>query len=232
MRGEIIVATAFTPLNMDRRQAVCVRPGDQPWLDAPQAPVRRWPLEREAPESGEVTSLVEYLPGAQFPQHRHPHGEEILVLSGVFSDESGDYPAGSYLRSPAGSRHSPFSQPGCVLFVKLNQFAEQDTATVRLLPQQLCWQTLSPGLERADLHLFAAEHSALWRSTSAMPVPLPEHARGEILVLEGSLMLADEVLPAGSWLRLPGFDQVPLSTAEATVLLVKTQAGPQPAETL
>lgn len=223
MPVEIILSSSFTPLNMDRRLAVLVRPGDQHWLDAPQAPVRRWPLEREAPESGEVTSLVEYLPGARFPQHRHPNGEEILVLSGVFSDEGGDYPAGSYLRSPAGSRHSPFSQPGCQIFVKLNQFAQSDMTTVRLMPQQLHWQTLEQGVEQAQLHAFANECSSLQRYAKAMPVQLPEQTQGEILVLEGSLTLDDEPLPAGSWLRVPSFDALRLTAAENTLILVKTQ---------
>ncbi|WP_218838564.1 cupin domain-containing protein [Halopseudomonas pelagia] len=214
---------SFTPLNMDRRLAVLVRPGDQRWLDAPQAPVRRWPLEREAPESGEVTSLVEYLPGARFPEHRHPNGEEILVLSGVFSDEGGDYPAGSYLRSPAGSRHSPFSQPGCQIFVKLNQFAQGDMTTLRLEPQQFSWQTLDQGMEQAQLHTFANECSNLQRYAQAMPVPLPGQTRGEILVLEGSIALNGEPLPAGSWLRVPSFDALRLTAAESTLIFVKTQ---------
>ncbi|WOD11192.1 cupin domain-containing protein [Pseudomonas sp. NyZ704] len=217
------MSSSFTPLNMDRRLAVLVRPGDQHWLDAPQAPVRRWPLEREAPESGEVTSLVEYLPGARFPEHRHPNGEEILVLSGVFSDEGGDYPAGSYLRSPAGSRHSPFSQPGCQIFVKLNQFAQGDMTALRLEPQQLCWQTLNQGMEQAQLHTFATECSSLQRYAKAMPVPLPDQTRGEILVLEGSLTLDGEPLPASSWLRVPSFDALRLTAAENTLILVKTQ---------
>ncbi|PCD00706.1 cupin [Halopseudomonas pelagia] len=208
---------------MDRRLAVLVRPGDQRWLDAPQAPVRRWPLEREAPESGEVTSLVEYLPGARFPEHRHPNGEEILVLSGVFSDEGGDYPAGSYLRSPAGSRHSPFSQPGCQIFVKLNQFAQGDMTTLRLEPQQFSWQTLDQGMEQAQLHTFANECSNLQRYAQAMPVPLPGQTRGEILVLEGSIALNGEPLPAGSWLRVPSFDALRLTAAESTLIFVKTQ---------
>ncbi|WP_178091511.1 cupin domain-containing protein [Halopseudomonas laoshanensis] len=217
------MSSSFTPLNMDRRLAVLVRPGDQHWLDAPQAPVRRWPLEREAPESGEVTSLVEYLPGARFPEHRHPNGEEILVLSGVFSDEGGDYPAGSYLRSPAASRHSPFSQPGCQIFVKLNQFAQGDMTTLRLGPQQMRWQTLNQGMEQAQLHTFANECSSLQRYAKTMRVPLPEQNRGEILVLEGSLTLNDEPLPAGSWLRAPSFDALCLTAAENTLILVKTQ---------
>ena len=51
-----------------------------------------------------------------FSTHPHPHGEEILVLEGVFSDEHGDYPAGTYLRNPPGSQHAPYSKEGCVIF--------------------------------------------------------------------------------------------------------------------
>ena len=69
-----------------------------------------------------MTSLVRYAPGDAFPGHAHPQGEEILVLDGVFSDEQGDYPAGSFLKNPHGSRHSPRSQGGCTLFVRLPQY--------------------------------------------------------------------------------------------------------------
>lgn len=44
--------------------------------------------------------------------------KEILVLSGVFEDEYGSYPAGTWLRSPHLSRHQPFSRSGCTIYVK------------------------------------------------------------------------------------------------------------------
>lgn len=56
-----------------------------------------------------MTSIVEYAPNAYFSEHPHPQGEEIFVLQGVFSDQEGDSPAGSYLRNPPNSRHQPFS---------------------------------------------------------------------------------------------------------------------------
>jgi len=74
------------------------------------------------PESGQVTSVVRYEPHSKFPTHDHPEGEEIFVLDGVFSDEHGNWPAGTYLLNPEGFRHTPFSVPGCLLFVKLRQF--------------------------------------------------------------------------------------------------------------
>ncbi|MEB3214064.1 MAG: cupin domain-containing protein, partial [Leptolyngbyaceae bacterium] len=50
--------------------------------------------------------------------HRHWGGEEIFVLDGVFEDEQGRYPKGTWLRNPPGSVHSPFSTEGCVIYVK------------------------------------------------------------------------------------------------------------------
>src|SRR2546430_12935669 len=68
-----------------------------------------------------ATSLVRYTPASTFPAHEHALGEEFFVLDGVFSDEHGDYPAGTYVRNPPNSRHTPQTAPGCVILVKLRQ---------------------------------------------------------------------------------------------------------------
>ena len=68
---------------------------------------------------GVNTALVRWAPGTRFQPHTHWGGEEILVLEGVFSDENGDYPAGTWLRSPHQSRHNPFSEEGCLIYVKV-----------------------------------------------------------------------------------------------------------------
>ncbi|WP_339843975.1 cupin domain-containing protein [uncultured Halopseudomonas sp.] len=218
----------FVPLNMDRRLRVCIRPGDQHWQSAPQAPIRRWPLEREAPESGQVTSLVEYLPEARFPQHTHPNGEEIYVLEGVFSDETGDYPAGSYLRSPAGSRHSPFSEEGCLIFVKLNQFAQKDAAQVRLRPSEQSWGKRAAGAVVSVLHSFTAEETLLYSCSAGQALDLPA-GPGELLVLSGSLQSAEGDMPALTWLRHPDLADHGLASRAGAVLLVKSRAPAEPA---
>jgi anti-sigma factor ChrR (cupin superfamily) len=67
----------------------------------------------------EHVALVRWAPSTRFVQHRHRGGEEILVLDGVFQDEHGDYPRGSWLRSPHLSEHTPFTGPdGALLYVK------------------------------------------------------------------------------------------------------------------
>jgi anti-sigma factor ChrR (cupin superfamily) len=117
-------------LNMDFTRAACLLAKDRQWVKSPADGVSRIPLEREAAESGHTTSFVRFEPGSFFPQHVHPQGEEIYVLEGVFSDENGDYPAGTYIRNPPGSQHKPFTKPGCTLFVKLDQFQKDDNKHV------------------------------------------------------------------------------------------------------
>lgn len=66
----------------------------------------------------EGVALVRWAPGTVFRPHRHWGGEEIFVLEGTFQDEHGDYPAGTWIRSPDGSVHRPFSDEGCLIWVK------------------------------------------------------------------------------------------------------------------
>ncbi len=68
--------------------------------------------------AAEQTALVRWEPGTRFRGHRHWGGEEVYVLEGVFEDEHGSYPTGTWLRSPHLSVHQPFSSLGCTLLVK------------------------------------------------------------------------------------------------------------------
>ena len=71
----------------------------------------------------EHVALVRWAPGTRFQAHTHWGGEEIFVLEGTFSDEYGDYPAGTWLRNPHLSRHQPFSDAGCLIYVKVGHLA-------------------------------------------------------------------------------------------------------------
>jgi len=72
----------------------------------------------------EHTALVRWAPGTRFQAHRHWGGEEIYVIDGVFEDEYGRYPAGSWLRSPHLSQHRPFSAQGCTILVKTGHLVD------------------------------------------------------------------------------------------------------------
>ncbi|MCV0429496.1 MAG: cupin domain-containing protein, partial [Roseibium sp.] len=102
------------------------------WVPSPMAGVERRMLERDGDEVARATSLVRYAPGSAFSAHTHDMGEEFLVLDGVFSDESGDFPKGMYVRNPPGSSHVPSSEPGAVILVKLRQMQSNDDAFIRV----------------------------------------------------------------------------------------------------
>jgi anti-sigma factor ChrR (cupin superfamily) len=67
----------------------------------------------------ESVALVRWAPGTYFQRHTHWGGEEILVLEGEFCDEHGRYPSGTWLRSPHMSQHTPFSETGCLIYVRV-----------------------------------------------------------------------------------------------------------------
>lgn len=73
------------------------------------------PLSSQGPAH---TALVRWAPGTRFSAHAHVGGEEIFVVEGVFEDEHGRYPQGTWLRSPHLSSHQPFSTEGCTILVK------------------------------------------------------------------------------------------------------------------
>ncbi|RCU52917.1 cupin [Corallincola holothuriorum] len=210
-------------LNMNFKQAVVINVAELDWIASPSAGVLRKPLARDDKEAGHVTSIVRYEAGSCFSPHPHPLGEEIFVLDGVFSDESGDYGAGTYLRHPPGSAHAPFSEQGCTIFVKLNQFDSRDGQTVRIDTSTSPWQPGIGGLEVMPLHQFEHEHIALVRWPAGERFQPHRHFGGEeILVLSGEFKDEHGSYPKGTWIRSPHMSQHYPFVEEETIILVKT----------
>ena len=209
---------------MDRSQRVVIKTTDMDWERSPAGGVWRKKLEREAAESGQVTSLVRYDPNSQFKQHTHPAGEEILVLSGVFEDEFGSYPEGSYLRHPPGSHHAPSVGEGCDIFVKLNMFDANDKKRVRIQTSEQPWHPGShPGLSVMPLHSHGTRHTALvlWQPGTHFNSHI--HPGGEeIYVIEGLLADEEGQYPAGTWLRNPPYSRHQPYSDRGCRILVKT----------
>ena len=208
-------------LNMDFKKAVVVTPDEYHWVLSPADGVSRMPLEKEAEESGHTTSLVKFAPGSSFPPHVHPLGEEIYVLEGVFSDENGDYPAGTYIRNPPKSKHAPFTREGCTLFVKLDQFNAQDLQAVVALPQDRQWLPGQGNLTVVPLHDFETEHTALVHWPANEYFNPHQHWGGEeILVINGEFCDEHGRYPAGSWIRSPHLSKhTPFVESESLILV-------------
>ena len=63
-----------------------------------------------------TTIQLKFEPGARYPYHNHPAGEEIFVLQGEDIIENQTLSEGDYLYTPAGFKHSVHSKTGCILF--------------------------------------------------------------------------------------------------------------------
>ncbi len=215
-------------LNMDFSKKACVFEKDKQWIKSPADGVSRIPLEREAAETGHTTSFVKFEPDSYFPAHTHPQGEEIYVLEGVFSDENGDYPAGTYIRNPPGSRHKPFTKQGCVLFVKLDQFQQDDNRPVVLRPEDQQWQPGIGNLKVLSLHQHNTESTALvkWPSNEVFQ-PHTHWGGEEIVVISGEFIDEHGEYPAGSWLRSPHMSRHFPKVNEETLILVKVGHLPE-----
>jgi anti-sigma factor ChrR (cupin superfamily) len=192
-------------LNADWSQRCAIQSHDLPWQPSPSPLVQRRLLERDGGEVARATSIVRYAPGARFSAHTHERGEEILVLDGTLSDDTGHYSAGTYLKNPPGSRHAPYSNAGCTLFVKLRYQDLADTERVVVNSQRAAWRPgLVPGLQVLPLHSFGTEHTALVRWAPETFFQPHTHFGGEeIVVIEGVFSDEHGDHPAGTWLRSP-----------------------------
>ena len=190
-------------VNDDFARAVFLAADQQGWTASPQPGVDRVLLDRAGGERARATSLVRYAPGTHFPHHVHPGGEEVLVLSGVFSDEAGDYPAGWYLRNPPGSAHRPSSRDGTLIFVKLRQMASHETRPLRIDTRAPAAWRREGG--RAVCPLFADEHASVCirRLDPGEPVFDDATPHAETLVISGQLEIDGRAHGHRSWMRLP-----------------------------
>ncbi|MGD1928955.1 MAG: cupin domain-containing protein [Leptolyngbyaceae cyanobacterium] len=208
----------------DLNERAVVATHDLAWSDSPMAGVERRLIERDGAEVARATSIVRYAPNRHFSAHTHGGGEEFFVLDGTFSDEHGDYSAGTYVRNPVGSTHTPFSQEGCTILVKLWQMHPDDQQRVVVDTRTAAWRPgLVDGLAVMPLHHFGSEHVALVRWAPGTQFQPHGHWGGEeIFVLDG--VFADELgaYPQGTWLRNPtGSRHTPFSEA-GTLIYVKT----------
>ena len=203
----MITETPTMMLHADRTRVALVHGATLPWLSSPEPGVERRLLERAGGEVALATSIVRYAPHSRFAAHEHALGEEFLVLEGTFSDEHGHYPAGTYVRNPPGSRHAPFSDAGCVIFVKLRQMHPTDRHAVRAFVHDRVWQRVSAMRAVCVLHQADGRVVQLERLAPGGELALGGAADAqELFVVDGTALLHDSAvapLQRWSWLRRP-----------------------------
>jgi anti-sigma factor ChrR (cupin superfamily) len=194
-------------VNADFAQRVVIATDTMPWIPSPQAGVERRLLDRIGGEVARATSLVRYAPASAFPAHSHALGEEFLLLSGAFSDERGDYAAGTYVRNPPRSRHTPRTAPGCTILLKLRQMKPTEAKRVVIDSTKAVWKLADPkGLIRLPLYL-ASDTGESVTLEQMLPgthlIEANQPGGEEIFVLSGELSDQHGSYGAGTWIRSP-----------------------------
>ncbi len=192
-------------LNADLSVRVAVHAATREWTPSPMAGVERRMLDRVGGEVARATSIVRYAPGSKFSPHRHDGGEEFFVIDGVFEDEHGDYPAGTYCRNPPGTSHTPGSAVGCTMLVKLWQFELHDRTQVKIDAARAVPVACAhrPGVETIALFDDAREHVRLERWSPGQRIHIDADGGIEVLVLSGGFEEGGDAFVEMSWLRLP-----------------------------
>jgi anti-sigma factor ChrR (cupin superfamily) len=212
-------------IRADFNERVVVLAGSEAWVPSPTPGVERQMLDRIGAEIARATSIVRFAANTAFPEHVHDGGEEFFVLEGLFIDDDGEYPAGTYVRNPMGTKHAPRAgEHGATLFVKLHQFDADDRERVVVRTTTASWLPGSaPGLSVLPLHEFREEHVALVRWAPHTHFQKHAHWGGEeILVLEGVFRDEHGEYAAGSWIRSPHLSvHTPFTRAEGATILVK-----------
>jgi len=202
-----------------------------PWSSSPTAGVERKMLDRDGDEVARCTTVVRFLPGTSFPEHVHGGGEEFLVLEGIFSDAAGDYPALTYCRHPIGSKHAPWTKPGCQLLVKLRFMTdtEEKESTIVDTTIKTKWQNTDID-GRLVLPLFSSqkttEHSWMEEWKPETCVSWTSHTGGEeVFVVDGGFEDEYGLHEKGTWIRTPPSQanaKLPRKTKTGCKLFVKS----------
>lgn len=72
-------------------------------------------VKQASPEDPSVLMELTFAPGAAFGEDAHRLPEILLVTSGVFSDGTAEYGAGSVIVGAPGTVHFPQSAAGCTV---------------------------------------------------------------------------------------------------------------------
>ena len=213
-------------VNDDFTKRVLLHGDELEWEDSPMPGVQRRRLDRVQGTNERVTTIVRYAPGSQFSSHVHGGGEEFLVLEGVFEDDYGDWPVGSYIRNPPNSSHTPGSKPGCIIFVKLWQFDPEDRTFIHANLNKLgsVEEASRPNVKASPL--FQDDNEDVRFETWAPNSNVEVNASGgaEVFVIEGGFKEGGDELRKHSWLRVPvGGKLIAIAGNTGATVWIKTQ---------
>jgi quercetin dioxygenase-like cupin family protein len=109
--SEALMAGAIVKTSSDTKQ----------WKPLPNAPGNFLKILRLDKETGQQAILLRMEPGAHYPSHIHPGGEDVLVLEGSVQLGADRLARGDYLYTPPGGIHAASTREGCTMFITVGK---------------------------------------------------------------------------------------------------------------
>eukprot|EP01059_Diplonema_ambulator_P005923 TRINITY_DN15691_c0_g1_i2.p1 TRINITY_DN15691_c0_g1~~TRINITY_DN15691_c0_g1_i2.p1 ORF type:complete len:319 (+),score=52.63 TRINITY_DN15691_c0_g1_i2:568-1524(+) len=217
-------------LNSDLSKGVVVESGSVEWVGSQMKGVERRMLERKGDEVAVCATIVKYERESYYDEHGHDEGEEFLVLEGIFSDNYGDFPAGTYVRNPPGSRHKPHTKDGCTIFVRLRQFQPDDQSFTRTnILESTDWEpTPTAGVTALPLHKYGSETVSIVKIAPQAAFTTTADRIEELLVIAGAFTLKVGDAPPTphpplTWMRHPAGTPVTITASDNEVTVLRRE---------
>ncbi|WBV58451.1 cupin domain-containing protein [Chryseobacterium daecheongense] len=81
-------------------------------------------LKFDPEKNRSTTILLKFDPGASYPYHNHPAGEELFIMEGDAIIAGARLEKGDYLYTPPNFKHSVKSENGCLIFFMIPEEVE------------------------------------------------------------------------------------------------------------
>lgn len=221
------------PWNDDFSTRVVENADAMGWLESDTPGVRVKMLEAAMDTYPRLTMLIRFAPGSSYDLRQHYGGEEFLVLEGSLQDERGKYPTGYYVRNPAGNVHVPYSESGCLLFVKLGEFAADDREQriINVLDDADWLPGPVDNTEVLALHMHDTRSVLMlrWREDATFKPGLDPQGE-EIFIINGQLTDNHGSYSEHTWIRNPIVEWQAWSGDKHTLVYYKNGHFPAHAE--
>ena len=213
--------------NADPDQCVVMHTSEMDWEDTENPGVSRKLLERVIdPEKGRETVLLRFAADTTLEAEELTERLDFFVLEGTYADGTGEYGPRTFVRHPAGTRHTPSSKDGCVLYAKRRNPIRDNDEHMVIDTNSVEW-TAFPHRGADVVHFYRDPHgietSRYGRIYPDKQIPEHDHAMGEeTLIVDGHLMDEHDTYGPGSWFRFPiGVPHAPYTKGEDCTLLIR-----------
>lgn len=214
-------------VNADPNLVAVMNTNEMAWESTEWPGISRKVLEFvNHPRMGRETALLKFAPGAAMPTSVLADRVDVFVVEGAFTDEQGSYGAHTFIRNQSGTRFTPVSAEGCVLYMKWRVPIRPGGQRLVIDAKTAKWMEF-PHRGADVLHLYpnsdGIETGRIGHVHTNRKLPSHDHSIGEeTFVLKGCLSDEFAAHGQGVWFRMPcGKAHAPFTGDERCMMLIR-----------